>query len=182
MKQHTCMNNSVDIIWKFNSCAQFVSTVVTFFVVLVIDDHETTISASISVKCLRCVFTAPTFAVELKTKISISSLGNFSGAVRDLSTLVDNFQGTLGSLSSDVFERRTSTGSEVFPLLTCLDDIKFVFLSLFTVIQAIWLKICAKPPSKNEKRPLPVDVRRSKTLLLKLPNNYYHMNILNKSP
>ena len=29
-------------------------------------------------------------------------------------------------------------------------------------------EICAKPPSKNEKRPLPVDVRRSKTLLLKL--------------
>ena len=48
-------------------------------------------------------------------------------------------------------------------------DIKFVFLSFFTVIKAIWLKICAKPPSKNEKRPLPVDVRRSKTSLLKLP-------------
>ena len=77
---------------------------------------------------------------------------------------------SVGSLSSDVFERRTSTGSEVFSLLTCLDDIKFVFLSFFTVIEAIWLKICAKPPSKNEKRPLPVDVRRSKTLLLKLPS------------
>ena len=77
----------------------------------------------------------------------------------------------LGNLSSDVFERRTSTGSEVFSLLTCLDDIKFVFLSFFTVIEAIWPKICAKPPSKNEKRLLPVDVRRSKTLLLKLPNS-----------
>ena len=76
---------------------------------------------------------------------------------------------SLGSLSSNVFERRTSTGSEVFSLLTCLDDIKFVFLSFFTVIEAIWLKIWAKPPSKNEKRPLPVDVRHSKTLLLKLP-------------
>ena len=75
----------------------------------------------------------------------------------------------LGSLSSDVFERRTSTGSEVFSLLTCLDDIKFVFLSFFTVIEAIWLKIWAKPPSKNEKRSLPVDVRHSKRLLLKLP-------------
>ena len=74
-------------------------------------------------------------------------------------------QSTIGSLSSDVFERRTSTGSEVFSLLTCLDDIKFVFLSFFTVIEAIWLKICAKPPSKFEKRPLPVDVRRSE-----LPN------------
>ena len=44
---------------------------------------------------------------------------------------------SIGSLSSDVFERRTSTGSEVFSLLTCLDDIKFVFLSFFTVIEAI---------------------------------------------
>ena len=35
---------------------------------------------------------------------------------------------TLGSLSSDAFERRTSTGSEVFSLLTYLDDIKFVFI------------------------------------------------------
>ena len=43
----------------------------------------------------------------------------------------------IGSLSSNVFERRTSTGSEVFSLLTCLDDIKFVFLSFFTVIEAI---------------------------------------------
>ena len=43
----------------------------------------------------------------------------------------------LGSLSKGVFERRTSTGSEVFSLLTCLDDIKFVFLSFFTVIEAI---------------------------------------------
>ena len=43
----------------------------------------------------------------------------------------------VGSLSSNVFERRTSTGSEVFSLLTCLDDIKFIFLSFFTVIEAI---------------------------------------------
>ena len=43
----------------------------------------------------------------------------------------------IGSLSSDVFERRTSTGSEVFSLLTCLDDIKLVFLSFFTFIEAI---------------------------------------------
>ena len=44
---------------------------------------------------------------------------------------------TKGSLSKGVFERRTSTGSELFSLLTCLDDIKFVFLSFFTVIEAI---------------------------------------------
>ena len=81
---------------------------------------------------------------------------------------------SLESLSKGVFERRTSTGSEAFSLLTCLDDIKFVFLSFFTVIEAIWLKIWAKTPSKDEKRPLPVDVRRSKTLLLKLPNVESH--------
>ena len=76
---------------------------------------------------------------------------------------------TKESLSKGVFERRTSTGSEAFSLLTCLDDIKFLFLSFVTVIEAIWLKIWAKTPSKNEKRPLPGDVRRSKTTLLKLP-------------
>ena len=75
---------------------------------------------------------------------------------------------TKESLSKGVFERRTLTGSGAFSLLTCLNDIKFVFLSFFTVIKAIWLKIWAKPPFKNEKRPLPVSVRRSKTLL-KLP-------------
>ena len=32
------------------------------------------------------------------------------------------------------------------------------------------MKIWAKPPLKNVKNPLPVDVRRSKTPLLKLPN------------
>ena len=94
---------------------------------------------------------------------------NFSVRTHVKFTRVNEIE-TLESLSSDVFEWRTSTGSEVFSLLTCLDDIKFVFFSFFTVIEAIWLKICAKTPSKNEKRPLPVDVRRSKTLLLKLPN------------
>ena len=43
----------------------------------------------------------------------------------------------IGSLSKSVFKRRTSTGSKVVSLLTCLDDIKFVFLSFFTVIEAI---------------------------------------------
>ena len=75
----------------------------------------------------------------------------------------------LGSLSKDVFERRTSTGSEDFSLLICLDDIKFVLLSFFTLIETIWLKIWAKPSSKEEKGPLPVDVRRSQMWLLKLP-------------
>ena len=70
--------------------------------------------------------------------------------MKSLSQLYKTLRRTsIGNLSKDVFERRTSTGSEVFSLLTCLDDIKFVFLSFFTVIEAIWRKICAKPPSKK---------------------------------
>ena len=73
----------------------------------------------------------------------------------------------LGSLSKGVFERRTSTGSEVFFILKHLDAPKFVFLSVLTIIETSCPKRWAKPLSKNEKRPLPVDVRRSKTSLLK---------------
>ena len=39
----------------------------------------------------------------------------------------------LGSLSSDVFERYTSTGSEPFSLLMCLDVSKFVVRSVCTL-------------------------------------------------
>ena len=49
----------------------------------------------------------------------------------------DKYAETIGSLSKGVFERRTSTGSEPFSLLTWLDDIQFAFLSFFTVIEAI---------------------------------------------
>ena len=38
---------------------------------------------------------------------------------------------------------------------------KFAFLSAFTIIETIRLKIWAKLPSTNEKIPLPVEVRRS---------------------
>ena len=64
-------------------------------------------------------------------------------------------------LSKGVFQWRMWTGSKTFPLLICLDNIKFVSLSFFTLIEAIWLKIWAKS--------LPVDVHRSKTSLLTLP-------------
>ena len=39
----------------------------------------------------------------------------------------------IGSLSSDVFERRTSTGSEPSSILNCLDATKFVLLGVFTL-------------------------------------------------
>ena len=42
------------------------------------------------------------------------------------------------------------------------DASKFVFLSVFSIIETICPNIWAKPPSKNGKRPLPVDVHCSK--------------------
>ena len=75
----------------------------------------------------------------------------------------------LGSLSRDVFERRTSTGSELFSLLVCLDANKFVLLSLFSPLKTIYSRVSTKPLPNDAKSSLPVDVRRSKTLLLKLP-------------
>ena len=76
----------------------------------------------------------------------------------------------IGSLSKDVFERRTSTGSEVFSLFICLDTTKFVLLSFFSPITTIYPRVSTKPQPNAAKSPLPVDVRRSKTLLLKLLN------------
>ena len=73
----------------------------------------------------------------------------------------------VGSLSKGVFDGRTSTGSEVVFILKHLYAPKFVFLSVLTIIETSCPKRWAKPLSKNEKRPLPVDVRRSKTSLLK---------------
>ena len=75
----------------------------------------------------------------------------------------------LGNLSKDVFERRTSTGSEVFSLLICLDANKFVLLSFSSLIKTIYPRFSTEPLPNDAKSPLPVDVRRSKTLLLKLP-------------
>ena len=42
--------------------------------------------------------------------------------------------------------------SGVFFILKHLNATKFVFLSVFTIIEAICPKIWAKPPSKNEKK------------------------------
>ena len=76
----------------------------------------------------------------------------------------------IGSLSSDVFERRPSTGSEPFSLLISLDATVFILPSVLILIETICAKIYLKSRLKSAKRPLPVDVRRSKTSLLKLPN------------
>ena len=83
----------------------------------------------------------------------------------------------LGSLSKDVFERRTSAGSEVFSLFICLDTTKFVLLSFFSPIKTIYPRVSTKPQPNAAKSPLPVDVRRSKTLLLKLPIDRISLSI-----
>ena len=75
----------------------------------------------------------------------------------------------LGSLSKDVFEGRTSTGSEPFSLFICLDANKFVLLSFFSLMKRIYPRVSNKSLPNDAKGPLPVDVRRSTTLLLKLP-------------
>ena len=83
-----------------------------------------------------------------------------------------NFKlGKLGTLSKDVFERRTSTGSEALSLFICLDANKLVLLSFFSLLKTIYPRVSTKPLPNDAKSPLPVDVRPSKTLLLKLPIN-----------
>ena len=83
----------------------------------------------------------------------------------------------INELGKDIFERCTSTGSEAFSLYIylyisiCLESNKFVLLSFFSIVKRIYPRVSTKPLPNDAKSPLPVDVRRSKTLLLKLPNN-----------
>ena len=68
----------------------------------------------------------------------------------------------LKGLSKGVFERRTSTGSEVFSLIVCLEATKFVLVSVVILFP------------KSEKGPLPVVVRRSKaSFLVKKQKKYF---------
>ena len=79
---------------------------------------------------------------------------------------------TLGSLSSDVFERRTSTGNGRFALLS--RDFEQIFGQIVSVrIKTLGnINTVASRLIKRGKGSLPVDVRRSKTSLLKLPISY----------
>ena len=85
----------------------------------------------------------------------------------------------IGNLSKDVFERRTSTGSEAFFLFICLDAIKFSLLSFFSLLKTIYSRVLTKPPPNDAKRPLLVDVRRPKTL--NAPYNDLQKNNKNKN-
>ena len=80
------------------------------------------------------------------------------------------FNFKIGSLSRDVFERRTSTESGLFALLSRN------FENIFGQIVSIRVKkklsitnMVASGHIKREKDSLPVDVRRSKMYFLKLP-------------
>ena len=69
-----------------------------------------------------------------------------------------------------LFERRTSSGSDVLSLLICYETTKFVLRSVFILIGTICPKIWANPMRKNAKSLFPVDVRRRETSTLNLPN------------
>ena len=71
----------------------------------------------------------------------------------------------MGSLSSDAFERFTSTGSEPFSPLICLDATILVLLSVFTLTETICPRIYSKSRPRSSNSPLPVDMRPSKTPL-----------------
>ena len=68
------------------------------------------------------------------------------------------------------------TGSEAFFLFICLDAIKFLSLTFFSLLKTIYLRVLTKPLPNDAKSPLPVDVRRSKTLLLKFPDSFGNNN------
>ena len=88
----------------------------------------------------------------------------------------------LGVLSSDVSERRTSTGNGLFALLD------HDFEQMFGQIVSVRVKtlsgtdLVASRHLKREKGSLPVDVRGSKTLLLKLPIGQFFPFLPGNSP
>ena len=76
----------------------------------------------------------------------------------------------IGSLSSDVFERRTSTESGHFQLLS--RDFQLTFGQIVSIRVKKKLSntnLVASRHIKREKGSLPLDVRRSKMYFLKLP-------------
>ena len=76
----------------------------------------------------------PIWAVGLLTLSR--SIKGATGRPSDFSRSLYNYS-AIRSLSKDVFERRTSTGSEVFFSFICLDSNKFVLLSFFSLIKTI---------------------------------------------
>ena len=75
----------------------------------------------------------------------------------------------LGSLSGNVFERRTSTGSGLFSFFEGGLAQIFSQIASITVKKLRNTNFISSRHVKRENTSLPVDVRRSKTSLLKLP-------------
>ena len=76
----------------------------------------------------------------------------------------------IGSLSNDVYERRTSTGSGLFSFLDDGFDQSFSQIAAIRVKKLSNTNFISSRHIKREKSSLPVDVHHSKTSLLKLPN------------
>ena len=74
-----------------------------------------------------------------------------------------------GSLSNNVFERRTSTGSGLFSFFDGGFAQIFCQIASITVKKLRTTNFISSRHVKGENTSLPVDVRRSKTSLLKLP-------------
>ena len=76
---------------------------------------------------------------------------------------------TLGNLSTDVFEPRTSTGSWIFPSLERFDAIAFVMSNRKHKNKSFAVHGKEQNHAKKENIRLPVAVRGSKTSVLKFP-------------
>ena len=83
----------------------------------------------------------------------------------------DHFPVTKGPYKAATFlSDAPNTRSVLFSLLICLDATKFVLPSVFTLTERIYAINCSNSGLKSAKSPLPVDLRRSITSLLKIPN------------
>ena len=103
-----------------------------------------------------------------KKRQHISKLYTLNFPVLSISTELVTL---IGSLSNNIFERRTLTGSGLFSFFDGS------FAQIFSQIASITVKklrntnFISSRHIKRENNSVPVDVRRSKTSLLKLPIN-----------
>ena len=88
-----------------------------------------------------------------------------------------NLIGALESLSTHVSKTQIATGSKLFSLLTCLPTTTFTLLSIFSPLEMISLIIWETPVFWHAKCSLPVAVRTSKILALKLPITLHHKQV-----
>ena len=75
----------------------------------------------------------------------------------------------LGNLSTDVFEPRTATGSRMFSFLAWFCSLPWTGKLVFLCLRFDVTNVVLSKSSKEGKVQLPVDVRGSKTSVLKFP-------------